>query len=104
MAKPITPDEVVAHKTEILPPEVFEVFNDLIAMNWNGVVAVVQQGDAVAAIQEKLGISSRQVFERNLLEIDECYCAAGWDVMYDKPAFNEAHYPPTFTFRRARVA
>jgi hypothetical protein len=102
MAKPITPDEVVARKTEILPSEVFDVFNDLIATNWNGVMAIVQQGDAVSAIEGKLGISSKEVFERNLLEIDECYRAAGWEVTYDKPAFNESHYPPTFTFRRVR--
>jgi hypothetical protein len=99
-ANPITPDEVLALKTSTLPPEVFEVFNQLIAANWNGAAAIVAQKDVVAAIRKKLRISREQVYERNLLEVEECYWAAGWHVEYDKPAFNEPYYEPTFTFRK----
>lgn len=35
MTKPIRPEDVVTHKQAGIPPRVLEVFNDLIAENYN---------------------------------------------------------------------
>jgi hypothetical protein len=51
------------------------------------------------ALLVKKGLKKQQIFDDNLLDVEEVYEKAGWKVEYDKPAFNES-YPATFTFRR----
>lgn len=99
MTDPIRPEDIAARKAVVLPAEVIEVFNDLIALAYAGRSATVTQEDAVNEIATRLSISRTAVFDRNLLDIELVYQAAGWDVTYDKPGFNES-YPAAFTFAR----
>jgi hypothetical protein len=100
MTQPIRPEDVAARKAAVLPPEVIDAFNDLIAMADNGYSATVMQEDAIDQILDRLPVSREEIFDRHLLDIEPVYRAAGWRVTYDKPGFNES-YQPYFIFTRA---
>lgn len=100
MTDPITPETAVAHKAARLPSEVIEAFNDLIAERFDGVSARFRQEDAVEAILAQGIAPDRQaVFDRHWLDVEPIYRAAGWNVTYEKPGFNEPG-SPVFTFTR----
>lgn len=75
------------------------MFNEMIAAAWDGRSATVMQDDVITAIIMRLQVSREEVFDRHLLDVEPVYQAAGWDVTYDKPGFNET-YRPYFNFRR----
>jgi hypothetical protein len=90
MANPIRPEEAAARKLAQIPGEVIEVFNTLIADNWDGHRARVDQNDVVTAILESGAVSyAQEIFTRHLLDVEPVYAAAGWIVSYEKPAYNE---------------
>lgn len=98
--KPITPDEVADLKNAIIPGVVFDAFNELIAAAWNGASATIKQDAVVKRIlQLDLGIDRALLFDAKYLDVEESYRSLGWNVVYDKPAFNES-YPATFTFTK----
>ncbi|MGI9568841.1 MAG: hypothetical protein ACR2PH_03680 [Desulfobulbia bacterium] len=92
-ALPIKPEDVDKIKSEHIPDEVIEVFNILIVENWDGSASVVNQDDAVLRIRDELGIDSDQAFDYCYLEIEHIFSNAGWNVEYNKPAYNESHRP-----------
>ena len=97
MSKPITPDEV---KHEI-PDKVIDVFNALIAENWNGQNATVHQSDAERLIAESMNLTSEEIFNQHLLDIESIYISAGWKVEYRKPDYNESPgFAPYFRFTK----
>lgn len=99
MTKPISPSEVVDHKKRVFPPEVIEVFNDLIAKNYTGRQAVVFYDEAARAIASKLGIKRTDVFDHQYLDVEDLYRSEGWKVTTDSPGYNES-YRGSFTFRK----
>ena len=98
MSTPIRPSDVAAPKEATFPPEVIEVFNDLIAKNYSGGSATVRQKDAVAEIETRMGVDKRRIFAEGWLNVEEVYRAQGWKVEYDKPGYNES-YDAFFVFR-----
>lgn len=94
--KPVNPNEAIQLKKEVIPQEVIEAFNELIAQNFDGYEAVIKQKDVVELMVEK-GLSRGEIFRRNWLDIEPIYELAGWKVVFDKPAYNET-YEATFTF------
>lgn len=102
MTKPISPDDVVVKKKEILPKEVFEAFNELIIEGWNGYQSIVKQKEVVILIAQKLDIESTSIiYSNHYLDIEEIYEEAGWNVEYDKPGYCES-YEATFTFTKKK--
>jgi len=97
--QPIKPQEVKARLISSLPPEVINVFNNLIQKNFNGTEARVLQKDAVKGICEALAISKNQAFENKLLDVEDAFREAGWIVSYDKPAYCET-YDAYFIFKK----
>ena len=97
--KPISPDEVGSYLGVILPPEVIAAWNKLIALNFSNGSATIDQCDAIAALMAATGKTRDEVFDKGWLNIEPMYRAAGWKVVYDKPAYNES-YEPTFTFTK----
>lgn len=97
MTKPITPDEV--ERGKYIPPVVIEAFNELIAEGGGRVL----QKDVVARILAKAGgaITSEEIFKKGWLDVEGMYREAGWNVVYDKPAYCET-YDANFTFTRKR--
>lgn len=100
MAKPISPSEVAAVQTATIPDAVFEAFNEAIAARFDGTVAVVVQDDLVNRLVAQ-GFYRHEIFARGWLNIEEAYRQTGWDVVYDRPAYNEDGQA-TFTFRRSK--
>jgi hypothetical protein len=89
--KPITPDEVV-HE---IPDVIIEVVNTLIKENWNGQKSHILQEE----ILERLPIPRDEVFEKHLLDFEHIYREAGWNVIYDKPGWDEK-YKAFFEFTK----
>jgi hypothetical protein len=100
--QPITPQEVVAKKLEQIPDVVIQVFNNLIAKNFNGSEAKIKQNDVIDAIRtEDETISKSMIFDNHWLDVEDIYRKLGWTVEYDKPAYNEDYAPHfIFTFKK----
>jgi hypothetical protein len=95
--RPITPAEVADLQQELLPPEVLEVFNRCIgetALHGN---AIVLQEDVVDALVRR-GLERSVIFKKGWLNVEDIYRQAGWEVLYDKPGYNES-YAASFTFK-----
>lgn len=99
MTEPIRPDEVVAKKSSSMPDEVITVFNELIAEKWNGHSSTILQSEAAECIAGVLDITTSQVYDRKLLDVEDIFRAIGWKVIYDKPGYCES-YAATFEFKR----
>lgn len=106
MTKPLSPDEAF-EKYDHLDPKVIETWNKLILKHRSGRRSVIKQDDAVEALRSAMTSATseyimprQRVFDEGWLEIEEVFRAAGWDVEYDKPGYNET-YPATFTFTKA---
>jgi hypothetical protein len=96
MSNPITPDEAARGKVGNIPSAVFDAFNEAIAAHYDGKRAVVLQCDVVQRIVDK-GFPRHEIFGHHWLDIEDAYRAAGWDVAFDKPGYNET-YEAAFTF------
>lgn len=98
--KPISPSEVAQEKAKNLPDYVIVIWNKLIAKHWNGYRSFVIQGDVInAVIAQEPCLSRHDIIGNGYLEVEDIYRAQGWDVTYDRPAYNEP-YEPTFTFKK----
>lgn len=97
--EPIRPEEVA--EAFHVPDEVISVFNDLITEGCvNGQVTVMQK-DVVKRLVD-MGVSRKDIFDKGWLNVEQLFEQAGWEVGYDRPAYNES-YEPYFTFN-ARTA
>lgn len=90
--KPITPDEVIARRTDNYPPGAMKVINDLVAENWDGTEARV-------SIQEVIDTLARNGFgtqdeqrRKHLWDFEPTFEAAGWRCVFEKPGFNETGF------------
>lgn len=95
---PITPDEVIKKKKEMIPDEVLEVFDEVIAENFSNGSSMFRYSDVDKRIADRLGISVYDVYKNKYLDIEEIYIEAGWDVDCDNPGFNET-YEGNWTFK-----
>lgn len=98
--KPVSPDEVLQLKTETIPDVVFETFNELIVERAQRGTIVISQSEVVDKLVER-GLERSEIFNRHWLDIEDAYKAAGWQVLYDKPGYNES-YEATWTFSKKR--
>lgn len=94
---PIRPNQVGEAKGKVLPPEVIQCWNDMIALKAVGGRAVVLIGEISEAIAAKMGVSTRQVAKNNWLDVEDLYRSVGWEVRFDRPASDES-YEANFTF------
>ena len=97
--KPVEPSEIHLKKKEIFPDEVIDAFNQLIIKNFDGNSAFIKQEDAIKLIQSKMEITRENLFKNKWLDVEEIYRYYGWNVVYDKPGYNET-YEPSFTFTK----
>jgi hypothetical protein len=96
--KPVSPDDVVGLKTQLLPDEVLEAANELIAENYDRQGFSFTVHELADRIMRKLpGITKDQIIAQNYLDIEETYRAQGWIVGYDRPGYDET-YDANFKF------
>lgn len=89
-------------KATLIPDEVFDVFNELIAASFTGHSARVLQKDVVARLAD-IGITERQALDNNWLDVEPVYEDNGWSVTYDKPmGYAGESYDANFTFEVKR--
>lgn len=95
---PITPAEAKRQKGAALPREVLHVFNDLIVEKYNSEFNI-SQDEAIDRILEKMPhLKRHEIFERNWLDIEDMYSAAGWHIDFEKPDRGET-FSAYWTFR-----
>jgi hypothetical protein len=94
---PISPDEIPAAKITIIPPEVFDAVNELLARKSTGKHSsiTILQSEIVVEIKKRISTE----FHNDWLNFEDAYRAAGWEVEYDRPAYCET-YPASFMFKR----
>jgi methanogenic corrinoid protein MtbC1 len=107
MVKAVTPNEVAQLKGELFPPHVLQAFNELIATEFTdrSRTVTIFQEDIIQRIAERMFPEMEQmepeqkegvvntvksdIFKNGWLNVEEVYRAAGWNVNYTKPAYNE---------------
>lgn len=100
--KPISPDEVVAKKATLIPDEVIEAFNEMIAEHMTGGYSKFKQSKVVDRILTKMpGMNRGTLYDNHWLDVEDVYRAEGWKVEYDKPGYCET-YEATFEFSRKK--
>lgn len=107
----IKPENIVSEKKKHIPAEVEKAVDFLIGQKWNGKSATFKQDELIQKIVEFSGIDfpsaeSKQnyrnrLFETHALDFEDVYRAAGWSVVYDKPAYNES-YSAFFKFEKGK--
>jgi len=103
MVKPISPNEV---NNPAIPEEVIEAFNFLIKKNFRNGSATILQNEVIEKIlkifrQRRREMTRQQIFDAGWLNIEHLYTNAGWNVGYDKTAYNET-YDAFFTFKKKK--
>jgi hypothetical protein len=106
--KPIRPEDIAKAKRTIIPDEVIEAFNLLIAKHYNFGISTFSQDEVLALTIENFKITGKdnitydQIFKNNWFDVESIFGRAGWKVEYDKSdktGFNNA----TFTFKRKSI-
>lgn len=114
MIKPISPNEVMKYKENIIPDYVFGAFNHLIALKFDGSKSVIKQDEVITLIiqfarktdnrlnfSDQIGKFKERLFEDKMLDIEPMYRKEGWVVEYDKPAYCE-NYEAFWTFKKGK--
>lgn len=95
--KALSPQELPRKKLKIIPGFVFDIFNELLALELTGVTGqtiTIYQNNLMEKITEYHGDAS---WDRNWLDVEPYYEKVGWKVKYDKPSWAE-YYEPRFYF------
>lgn len=95
---PITPTEAGKRRQTCIPDEVIEAFNDLIASNFEHGSSHVKQKDIVAFLVKR-GLTEKDIYDNNWLDVKSIYRKAGWKVKYDKPGYCE-NYDAFYEFTK----
>lgn len=101
--KPIKPSEVTEKKLTAIPNEMIQAVNDCIVKHWNGHYASFSQEELIERYFEitgKFNIENnrKELFNERHLNFEPIFENEGWDIEYDKPAYNET-YEHKFTFK-----
>jgi hypothetical protein len=100
LTKPISPNEIAGAKSGVFPDFVIEAVNELITENYTSGRARFTQDDVITKILSKTDYCTREwIFAKGWLNFEEIYEAQGWEVVYDKPGYNES-YKANFTFTK----
>ena len=99
--KPISPKDVSSIKTTQIPEFVIDLWNQIIAKNWNpnSKKSHVLQNEIIDLIltNSDTEITRAEIFSNRWLDVEDIYREQGWNVVYDKPAYNET-YEALFEF------
>lgn len=99
--EPLSPTEIQVKWTKVFEPLVIEAVNNLLIKKYspNKKDFVIKQHEITTEIKCLLGdqtmeqkdIKIKELYANNQLDIEEFYRKAGWEVLYDKPGYNEMH-------------
>jgi hypothetical protein len=101
MMKVYTPEDVMNKCNEMIPDFVIAAFNDLLSENYVDGETVIKQNDAISRIlqySDNDELTRETIFKKRWLDIESLYRKNGWEVSYEKPAFDE-RFDPYFVFK-----
>lgn len=100
MIEPISPNDI----KKFIPDFIIETVNKLIIEKWDGDKAIILQDDIMNIVSSNDADdgkpSRREIFDKGWLDFEPLYREKGWDVEYDKPAYNE-FYKARFIFKKS---
>ena len=96
--RPIQPHQITGQRERDAFNAVIEVVNELLQRKMRGNLAVILQREIVDALIAR-GYSEADIRTNRLLDFESVYEANGWEVVYNKPGFNENNYEPRFEFK-----
>jgi hypothetical protein len=99
MTKPVSPNEVVQYKKTLFPDAVIKCWNSLIAKHWDGYSSKINQKEVTELLMEVTHSTRDEIHSNKWLDIEDIYRDEGWNVLYDRPGYNET-YMPTFEFKK----
>lgn len=90
MAGPMHPDDAAKRKADLIPQEVFDTYDALIAQDISHGSATVYLSDLVdALIARGLAASFDDAQKKGYLDVEDVYRRNGWGVRFEKPGYNE---------------
>lgn len=97
--KPITPQECKEQQSgSDIPEFVIDAVNNLLRKHCRNVSITLKQNEIIDEIcRVNINVSRTQIFANKWLDFEPLFERAGWDIVYDKPAYCET-YDATFTF------
>lgn len=99
-----TPAEVQAQKINLIPPEIIEAVNELLAKHWNGYSSTLKISEVVDEAGSKMQTNrspnlGKDFASQGWLDFEPIFEAKGWKVTFDRPAYNET-YEASWRFSR----
>lgn len=85
--------DFMAKNRNRIPEEIFNVFNDMIQEKWDGKQAILRQNDVIKQIEIQTSFNREYLFDKKYLDVEPSFHERGWNVVYDKPAYNETYEP-----------
>ena len=101
MMKVYTPEDVLKKRVGTIPDYVIDAFNDLLTENYQEDETIIEQEDVIRKILEYSTddeLTRETIFKKHYLDIENLYRNNGWEVDYEKPAFDEL-FEPFFIFK-----
>ena len=99
--KVYTPEDVLKKRVGTIPDYVIDAFNDLLTENYQEDETIIEQEDIIRKILEYSTddeLTRETIFKKHYLDIENLYRNNGWEVDYEKPAFDEL-FEPFFIFK-----
>ena len=93
---PIKPSEIPAAKAAVIPPFVFDCFNECIAKHYKNGRAYFCLKE-IQTLVEQACRDAGILYDYHFLDVERVYEQNGWTVTYDSPGYGD-DYPSTFTF------
>lgn len=96
MVNPLSPAEAKAAHLHTLPGEVIKAVNDRLVRAGDASKIIIRQNELVDELAA-MGFDRDILFRDHLLDFEDLFRERGWNVVYDKPGYNET-YSAYWTF------
>lgn len=90
---PISPEELIQIRKEAIPPEVFQAINLLIIEKYQASGTLLTYDEIITKIKTLLNTTSKEILEKNWLDIAVYYSEIGWRVYFYKEGQHDSSYP-----------
>lgn len=95
--KPVSPQDLASGVVHAAPAFVIEAFNNMITRTHVNGRAQFTQKAVVEEIQRLVQVSKEDIYKSGWLNVEPHFRSAGWNVVFDKPGYNES-YDAYFVF------
>lgn len=98
MTQPVTPAEAIAAQQTQIPDVIFDTVNALLVQRSGSSRITITQKEVIAQLGAA-GMDAETIYKNSMLDFEAAYEASGWQVVYEKPAYNEP-FAPYWVFTR----